>query len=250
MTTEPTPSVKRLLALRSGDRCAFPGCPRNLSVDATSFDPGAITGEIAHIAGEHPTAARYNESMSDEERRDYPNLIYLCRDHHREVDRQEKTFPVEQLCEFKARHERRVFERLQAEQPNVGFAELEVLTKAIAGPRAAFDDNLDLLPLREKMAKNDMSEASHSLLTMATSTTRETSAFVERSAALDPDFPDRMRAGFQAEYRRLFADGFRGDELFAALCDFASRGSSNIRQRVAGIGIVGYLFERCEVFKR
>ncbi len=188
--------------------------------------------------------------MSDEKRRDYVNLIYLCRDHHREVDCQEKTFPVERLREFKARHERVVFERLQAEQPNVGFAELEVLTRAIAGPRAAFDDNLDLLPLREKMAKNDMSEASHSLLTMATSTTRETSAFVERSAALDPDFPDRVRAGFQAEYRRLFADGFRGDGLFAALCDFASRRSPDIRQKVAGLGIVGYLFERCEVFER
>ena len=188
--------------------------------------------------------------MSDEERRDYTNLIYLCRDHHREIDRQEKTFPVALLREFKAKHERHVFERFRAEQPNVGFAELEVLTKAIAGPRVAFDDSLDLLPLREKMAKNDMSEASHGLLTMATSTTCETSAFVERSAALDPNFPNRIRAGFQVEYRRLFADGFRGDGLFAALCDFASRGSSDIRQKVAGIGIVGYLFERCEVFER
>lgn len=250
MTTEPTPSVKRRLALKSGDRCAFPDCPRNLSVDATPSDPGAITGEIAHIAGENPTAARYDGSMSDEERREYANLIYLCGDHHTEIDRQEKTFPVWRLREFKARHERHVFERLRAEQPNVGFAELEVLTKAIAGPRAASDGNLDLLPLREKMAKNDMSEASHGLLTMATSTTRQTSNFVELSAALDPDFPDRIRAGFQAEYRRLFVDGFRGDELFEALCDFASRGSSDIRRRVAGIGIVGYLFERCEVFER
>ena len=242
--------MKRLLALKSGDRCAFPDCPRNLSVNATPFDHGAITGEIAHIAGENPTAARYDVSMSDAERRGYANLIYLCGDHHTEIDRQERTYPVEWLHKSKAKHERYVFERLQAEQPNVGFAELEVLTKAIAGPRAAFDDNLDLLPLREKMAKNAMSEASHGLLTMATSTTRETSAFVELSAALDPDFPDRIRAGFQAEYRRLFEDGFRGDGLFATLCNFASRGSSDIRQKVAGIGIVGYLFERCEVFER
>lgn len=219
-------------------------------MDATPSDPGAITGEIAHIAGENPTAARYDGSMSDEERREYANLIYLCGDHHTQVDRQEKTFPIGRLREFKAKHERHVFERLRAAQPNIGFAELEVLTKAIAGPRAAFDNNLDLLPIREKMTKNDISEASYGLLTMATSTTGETSRFVEQYAALNPDFPNQIRAGFQAEYRRLFAGGFRGDDLFVALCDFASSGSSDILRMATGIGIVGYLFELCEVFER
>ena len=77
-------------------------CPRNLSVNATPFDPGAITGEIAHIAGENPTAARYDGPMSDAERRSYANLIYLCGDHHTEIDRQERTYPVEWLHRCKA----------------------------------------------------------------------------------------------------------------------------------------------------
>ena len=33
-----TNSTKLLLAHRSGDRCAFPGCPRNHTVDSTIFD--------------------------------------------------------------------------------------------------------------------------------------------------------------------------------------------------------------------
>jgi len=85
-------ATKMVLAFRSGDRCAFPGCPRNLTLDATSNSDAVVTGETAHIAGENSTAARYDPTMTDEERNHYNNLIYLCGDHHTQIDEQEKAF--------------------------------------------------------------------------------------------------------------------------------------------------------------
>lgn len=62
--------------------------------------------DIAHIAGEKPTAARYVSTMTDEERRDYPNLMLLCPNHHRVIDALEvEAHPIERLREMKEKHE-------------------------------------------------------------------------------------------------------------------------------------------------
>jgi HNH endonuclease len=102
--------TKMLLAFRSGDWCAFPGCSRNLTIDATPSSDPVVTGVAAHIAGEHSTAARYDSTMTDPQRDHYNNLIYLCGDHHTQIDKQEKAFPVAMLLNMKAKHEATVRE--------------------------------------------------------------------------------------------------------------------------------------------
>lgn len=47
--------------------CAFPECGKHLTYDAKVGDDTYV-GEAAHIRGEKPTAARYDASMTDEER--------------------------------------------------------------------------------------------------------------------------------------------------------------------------------------
>ena len=47
--------VKKELCAKSGNRCAFPGCPNNL------YSSEASVGEICHIEGLNPGAARYNQ---------------------------------------------------------------------------------------------------------------------------------------------------------------------------------------------
>lgn len=75
---------KKLLLQRSGDRCAFSDCRKSLSANGTELDDAVILGEMAHIAGEKPGAtgknnasARYNATMTDEQRNHYDNLIYF-----------------------------------------------------------------------------------------------------------------------------------------------------------------------------
>lgn len=115
--------TKLVLAFRSGDRCAFPGCDNHLSVDGASANT-VVVGQAAHIAGENPGAARYDQNMTDEARNAYPNLIYLCGDHHTRIDKQEVDFSVAKLLQMKVDHEERVREALTEAFAEVGFVEL------------------------------------------------------------------------------------------------------------------------------
>ena len=99
--------TKLILAFRSGDLCALSGCGRKLTVDGSGGGT-ASTGEAAHIAGEKPDAARYLKSMTDAERNDFANLIYLCGDCHTKIDKLQNDWPTPKLLNIKAEHEAKI----------------------------------------------------------------------------------------------------------------------------------------------
>ena len=65
-----------------------------------------ITGEIAHIVGRKPGAARSAGAVKTDDT--YNNLILLCPNHHTEVDKGEADYPVDLLRQWKANWEQRV----------------------------------------------------------------------------------------------------------------------------------------------
>jgi hypothetical protein len=92
------PAIKRLFA-RSGNRCAFPGCPEALvRVDT-------IVGEICHIKAASPNGPRYDEHQTDADRQSETNLILLCANHHKMVDTSPDIYTVNWLLSVKAQHE-------------------------------------------------------------------------------------------------------------------------------------------------
>lgn len=60
----------------------------------------------------------------------------------------------------------------------------------------------------------------------------------------------QVKAGFLEEYYRLKRAGHSADELFDLMCSFAQRGCREQVKRSAGIAVLVYLFEACEVFER
>lgn len=243
-------TTKVLLAFRSGDRCAFPRCERTLSVDGEQSNP-VVTGEAAHIAGENDGAARYDKSMSEEQRNHYNNLIYLCGDHHTQIDKQAGEFPVERLLRLKSEHEAKVREAMAEAFVGVGFPELAEATKWImqVQPGQASQD-FSLIAPEEKLKKNALGNGSRIVVTMGLSLAREVGAYIESAAQTDGDFPERLKVGFLTEYYRLRKDGHVGDNLFDLMCRFAQRGLQEQARRSAGIAVLVYLFETCEVFDK
>jgi hypothetical protein len=96
------PTMKRLFAV-SGNLCAFPKCSTPL-VDPQS---GSIVGEICHIEGDKPGAARYDSAQTNEQRHGFDNLILLCNVHHKIVDDDDAAYTVERLLQMKQQHESR-----------------------------------------------------------------------------------------------------------------------------------------------
>jgi hypothetical protein len=100
----PKADVVRALFARSGNRCAFPGCTASLINEKNQF-----IAQVCHIEAAEAGGERYNASQSDEERRDYANLLVLCYPHHVETDDVAR-YSVQTLREMKALHEQQ-FER-------------------------------------------------------------------------------------------------------------------------------------------
>jgi hypothetical protein len=243
--------TKLLLAFRSGDRCAFPGCPRQLTIDAPAGGDPIVLGEAAHIAGEQPNAARFDASMTDEQRNHYSNLIYLCGDHHTQIDKQDAHFPVDALHRHKAKHEAKVREGLNAAFAQIGFPELQLATAWVNRYQPDADSaDLSLLAPEDKIRRNNLTNGSRVTITMGLSVARLVGDFVQNEALIDPDYPDRLKAGFLEEYFRLRREGQRADELFDLMCEFSQRGLRGQSQRSAGLAVLVYLFEKCDVFEK
>lgn len=108
----------------AGHRCSSPLCGVPLS------GPGEARnyGEAAHIKGEKPGSARYDDQQSDSERSSSRNGIYLCVACHRFVDRCEAAYPPELLHRWKDQaHQRYLDEaapgRTRGVQGNVDLAD-------------------------------------------------------------------------------------------------------------------------------
>ncbi len=93
------------LAKRAAQTCSNPGCRRPTSGPHSDKDKSVIVGKAAHIKGRKAGSARYDAAMSDEQRRDITNGIWLCGVCHDAVDRDETKYTVEVLHKWKEEHE-------------------------------------------------------------------------------------------------------------------------------------------------
>ncbi|WP_192484828.1 HNH endonuclease signature motif containing protein [Cysteiniphilum marinum] len=94
----------KILWGRAGGRCSMPDCGEDLT--SLVENGNYVVGEMAHVIGRKPTAARgTHEGGADT----YDNLILLCPTHHTHIDKApEGTYTVEMLHEFKKDHESKI----------------------------------------------------------------------------------------------------------------------------------------------
>ncbi len=120
--------VKVLVAHRSGNCCAFPGCSTGLTLPATAEAEAKNRSDAAHILGEKPDAARYDPDVPAKEVQSASNCLFLCPSHHREIDNQPERFPVEALRAMKREHEAAVQADTEARFTDVTSRDLARVT--------------------------------------------------------------------------------------------------------------------------
>lgn len=242
--------TKVMLAFRSGGVCAFKPCGKHLTYKA-SVGQDTYVAEAAHIRGEKPEAARYDSSMTDAERDRIDNLIYMCTDHHTIIDKVEADWPVDVLVALKSEHEAKVRSAIEEAFADVAFPELVTAIAWVSTQDpAAATGGFEIISPDEKIKKNELSNSSRHIIAAGLSSRATVAAFVEAETQLDLDFPDKLKAGFLAEYWRLRKEGHKGDELFELMCVFAQRGFTKQGDKTAGLAVLIYLFEICDVFDK
>lgn len=104
--TLPRPVVSYVW-MRSGGRCAFPGCNTPLWKDLLTNER-VNAALIAHIVSWTPTGPRGDVVRSPKLAQDASNLMLLCHPHHERIDNDVAQFTEEVLLDFKDRHEKRI----------------------------------------------------------------------------------------------------------------------------------------------
>lgn len=132
-------SIVSLLAKRAAWHCSNPGCAI-LTVGPTADDDAvANLGEAAHIHGARPGSARFRREMTDAERAEVTNGIWLCCSCHKRVDDDPVAYPAELLFEWRRQHERamglqlgqrlaaKVQDRMLAAYPEAGYLAEQII---------------------------------------------------------------------------------------------------------------------------
>jgi nucleoside phosphorylase len=139
---------------------------------------------------------------------------------------------------------------ISAELSKLTFAEIEVVTRFVLENPATPGTDFTLLDPEEKLQRNGLTASTRELLIIGLSKVNLVRDYVDHFIKIDGLFPEKLKAGFLAEYRRQQAQGLAGDKLFEALTTFACRGETNIRYIAAALAVVTYLFELCDVFEK
>jgi hypothetical protein len=165
------------------------------------------------------------------------------------IDGQSTSYTADELLQIKREHEAWVYSRLEQAAPDVGFAELDVVCSGLLAPPAMPSEPLVPTAPMEKLQRNGLTREVHRRVQVGLAMFHEVETFVESVVKLDDRFPERLRAGFLTQYAQHRQRGLDGDALFLALHDFASAGSNRFERQAAGLGVLCYLFQKCEVFE-
>ncbi len=236
----------KILWGRSGNKC--PICRTNIIEEKKEGSPYPI-GEIAHIKGENPNSTRYDPHMTDDKGKMYDNLILLCPKCHATIDADPQTYTVEKLKQIKTEHEKWVEESLRENSPEITFAELEVIIKYLpTAPILEKENYVTIIPPREKIARNSLSQEVENYITTGMLQVKQVKRYLNENP--DIQFAERLRAGFVSKYRELRSEGLEGDALFYEMLNFASNHSSDFKINAAGLSVLTYFFDLCEVFEK
>lgn len=245
----PTADVKILWG-KAAARCAFPQCRVPCVAEETKSDSAKTYGRIAHIYAHSNSGPRANNQMNKKERDSYDNWILLCANHHDVVDKQEKSYPANLLIEWKAEHEKWVKDRLAKEMTSVSFVELEIVTQAIIASPNPKKIDFDITPIHQKIKKNNLSPNIEYRISMGLLKVREVQDFLSDISKRIPNFSDKVIQGFIDAYNSKLKENLSEDALFEELHSFAAGGSQDFDKLSAGLAVLVYLFEKCEVFEK
>jgi len=121
-----SPAVKELLAKRVGYRCSNPYCRQPTS--GPQVDPAKVinVGVAAHITAASAGGARYDGSLSQEQRADSSNGLWLCQKCAKLVDNDEVRYTIQGLQKWKSAAEELALSELEGKpllsQPGIAIA--------------------------------------------------------------------------------------------------------------------------------
>lgn len=124
-------SVISTLRERVAHRCSNPSCRVPTSAPSSNAKVNSI-GIAAHICAASPGGARYDSSMTTQERKSLSNGIWLCSNCSIDIDRDESSYSVSMLHNWKETAENLARKELGKKLPSASET-IDTLTAALTG---------------------------------------------------------------------------------------------------------------------
>lgn len=109
-----TIKTRKILWSKSGNKCAFPNCKADLIESSLFTDDSHVVGDEAHIIPQSKNGPRGEdfEKIPIENIDKEPNLLLLCKKHHKIIDDDPINHSVAKLHSYKKEHEEWVHKTL------------------------------------------------------------------------------------------------------------------------------------------
>lgn len=165
------------------------------------------------------------------------------------IDTDVSSYPPDLLFDLKSKHEQWVEQRLEEQSVAFSFAELEVLAKYLISNDSSgiLPPSYSLLKIDEKIKKNDL-QGMQKYITMGLSSNSTIEDYLNRHP--DPSFSVQLTNIMAKKYQELKSQDLDSCEIFSELWNFASGNHTDFIYQAAGLGILAYFFEQCEVFEK
>lgn len=243
----------KMLYARSAGLCAYPACFKQCIQNGVAVDKVVMVGEIAHIRGVKPGSSRHDPNMSPEDRDAYSNLVLMCKYCHPVIDEKvngQPKYSVITIEKWKQQLESWVLKKLETKMPTVTSDELEQTTIHLRRKAGNASADFTIVNPQQKLDLNGFTDFAKQQLQIGLGKVEEVAKFVEHMGALESTFPEALKAGFIEVYDQCLKEGYTGDGIFNALVCHASGHSDDLQKQAAGLAVVVYYFERCEIFKK
>lgn len=129
------------LKARVNNRCSNQRCRVPTTGPSSDNEKVNNIGIAAHITAASPGGARYDPSMSKEERKSIKNAIWLCSNCSIKIDRDPGEYSVQELRNWKESAEKKAAEELGRKLPDDNYV-IQSLTSALTGQSSILLPNL------------------------------------------------------------------------------------------------------------
>ncbi len=127
------------------------------------------------------------------------------------------------------------------------FKELEEIITWLADSTDIPANNLLVTPLEQKIARNNLSPSTRQLIAIGIGLVGEVESYINLKSKTEPGFAYLLLGPLMTLYGTLKIDGISNDEVVSELVHFACGHSRIPSKWVAGIVLIAYFFERCDL---
>lgn len=233
----------------AGGFCCFPGCDDFLVEDEGTT---SNSGQIAHIRGRQPNAARHDPNYPSDKLDSFDNTVLLCYRHHHRIDAHSSRdqFPTSSVEQMKATASEKFSNLRRVGEAGPQFELIDELCLAIADSTAELEFDDSAVKTSEKIRINQLPPPIATMINLGLAQRKTVEGYLAIKADTDTSFPERVQCSIKARYFDLVGNGFPKADIYKIMIVIIRGKEASIERTNTAQAVLAYFFHMCDIFDR